>query len=223
MNSLYVSKPYCWAPGIHGSSEWSEWKAGIRNIVRSEEAPELTFTSPIFRRRLSQISRMTVQTVHDIVEAEFSTEKMRNEIQQVFISLRGEIKREFSINEKLIKEGEVSPSAFSLSVFNTPIALAAIQCSLKAGYSVIFPSGQEFSAALKAACAPVLCGDRQDILLVYSDEFVPECYGNLRPEKNESLSFSILISGQKKNDRHRELSLQDFSVQSPSEFLRRLL
>lgn len=215
MKELYISPPCCWAPGVTTNQEWSEWKNGTRQIACTEEAPAISFTTPIFRRRLSQLSKMTIQVVHDAVQ-----EYCCADAKQVFISFRGEIKREFTINEKLIKEKEVSPSAFSLSVFNAPVALAAIACQLKGGYSVIFPSDNNFYNALTAACAPVLCDDEKEVLLVYADELVPECYGNLRPAQNEPMAFAALISSEQKDNRFSKLSV---SKQTPSDFLRGIL
>ena len=221
MKELYFSKPSCWAPGVTSSKEWEEWKQGTRNIQSSEEAPQLLFTTPIFRRRLSQLSKMTIQVVHDAVEMGAC-----KNIKQVFVSMRGEIKREFTINEKLINEQEVSPSAFSLSVFNAPIALASIACELKGGYSVIFPSDDNFYQALMTACAPVLCEDEKEILFVYADELVPECYGDLRPKENLPLAFAAVISLEQKDKSYSKLALdemQQLEAFSPADFLRRIL
>ncbi|MCR5762693.1 MAG: beta-ketoacyl synthase chain length factor [Treponema sp.] len=221
MKGLYISKPSCWAPGISSSQDWAEWKNGAKSILCTEDTPPLSFTTPIFKRRLSQLSKMTIQVVHDAIET-----SPCKDIKQAFISMRGEIKREFTINEKLIKEHEVSPSAFSLSVFNAPIALASIACKLKGGYSVIFPSDGNFYNALTAACAPVLCDDEKDMLLVYADELVPECYGTLRPENNEPFAFAAVISSEKRDSTYAELKLQEITEKetfSPADFLRGIL
>ena len=116
------------------------------------EVPKLEFAEPLFKRRLSQISKMTIQVVHDIMEKTSLTD----ETKLMFVSLRGEIKREFTINELLIEDGSILPASFSLSVFNTPIALATLCMKLKGGYSVIFPSKNNFLDAFKTAVAPVL-------------------------------------------------------------------
>ncbi|MBR1911632.1 MAG: beta-ketoacyl synthase chain length factor [Treponema sp.] len=225
MKELFISNPFCWAPGISTAEEWAEWKNGTRHIQCTEESPSIDFTAPVFRRRLSQLTKMTIQVVHDAVQVYDCTN-----IKQVFVSQRGEIKREYTINEKLITEQEVSPSAFSLSVFNAPIALASIACHLKSGYSVMFPSGNNFSDALDAACAPLLCKDETDILFIYADELVPECYGALRPTENEPLAFAAVISSQKRNDSFKVLSLHELHQAqqiakhiSPSDFLRGIL
>ena len=63
------------------------------------EKPKLEFADPLFKRRLSQITRMTVQVLHDLVE---ECPAVR-EYKQVFVSFRGEIEREFTINRELFR------------------------------------------------------------------------------------------------------------------------
>ncbi|MCH5290500.1 MAG: beta-ketoacyl synthase chain length factor [Treponema sp.] len=190
-NTVYCSSPSCWAPGLDSAQDWYEWACGTKHRECTNDAPALEFTPPLFRRRLGQLCRMTVQVVHDALE-----QTGCGDIKQVFVSCRGDISREFAINKQLIQENSILPASFSLSVFNAPIALATIACGLKSGYSVIFPSKGNFASAFFAACAPVLCGHEQSVLFVYGDEVVPECYGSLCPQHNVALSFATVISAQ---------------------------
>ena len=190
MSEVFVSKPVMWAPGLEEDpKKWNEWLNGAADIEKSSSAPKLEYTDPLFRRRLSQISRMTVQVVHALLE-KYGFDK---ETKLVFISFRGEIAREFSINKGIIEEKTILPAGFSLSVFNTPVALATIAFGLTGGYSAVYPSKGDFSAALKTALAPVLCGDEKNIVLVYADELVPECYG----VDSTPLAFAALVSREK--------------------------
>ena len=189
MNKIFASRPCCWAPGLETPSDWQEWLSGNKGIENTEDAPSLSFTSPLFRRRLGQLCRMTVQVVHDILE-----QTGCGDIKQVFISKRGDIKREFTVNKTLIEDNTVLPAAFSLSVFNAPIALASIACNLKSGYSAIFPSNGSFSSAVLAAAAPVLSGHEDKIILVYGDEAVPVEYGKLSPEDEFPMAFATVLS-----------------------------
>lgn len=165
------------------------WKAPLEN---PKEKPKLEFADPLFKRRLSQISRMTIQVVHDLIE-EIPEAK---DSKQVFVSFRGEIEREFTINKGIIEDSEILPAGFSLSVFNTPIAAASLCLKLKAGYSVIYPSKQDFSSAFLGAASPVLSGSEQNIIFVYADEYVPDCYEGLQPKNNIGMAFSCILSAE---------------------------
>lgn len=163
------------------------WNASPDN---PKEKPKLEFADPLFKRRLSQITRMTIQVVHDLIEE--VPEAV--EYKQVFVSFRGEIEREFTINRGIIEDSEILPAGFSLSVFNTPIAAASLSLGLKAGYSVIYPSKSNFKDGLFGAAAPVLSGSEEKIILVYADEYVPDEYGALQPDNNSGYAFACIIS-----------------------------
>ena len=219
MRNLYVSDTMAWAPGLgNDQALWKEWANGKASIALTNESPKLEFTDPLFRRRLSQITKMTVQVIHDLLEKSH----FDKETKLVFMSLRGEISRTFSVTKGLVQDNMILPAGFSLSVFNTPISSATLAFGLKGGYSVIYPSKSDFSQAVKAAVAPVLAGTEKELVLVYADELVPEAYGDKRPEENIPLAFASVLSAEKKASC---IALEDFSDigKSPSEFLRFLL
>ena len=214
MSEVFVSKPVMWAPGLEDDpKKWQNWLTGAVDIEKSKSAPKLEYTDPLFRRRLSQISKMTVHVIHGFSE-KYGLDK---ETKLVFVSLRGEIAREFSINQGIIEEKTILPAGFSLSVFNTPVALATIAFGLTGGYSAVYPSKGDFSAALKTALAPVLCGDENDVLLVYADELVPECYG----VDSTPLAFAALVSSEKTENNFELADIVE--EKTPIDFLKALL
>ena len=177
-------------------------------------APKLEWTEPIFRRRLSQLTKMTVQVVHDL----FSDGTLDKNTKLVFLSFRGELEREFKVNKTLIEEESILPAAFSLSVFNAAIAQATIALGLKGGYTCVFPSGADFASGVLSATAPVLAqGGDAKIVLVYADENVPDYYKEFLQGPNEPLAFAALLSSQKK-DNSVKLDLENIP-RSPREFV----
>jgi hypothetical protein len=184
---LFVTRFTAWAPGFGDLTAWDEWAGGSKDIPAVKDSPDLAFTEPLFRRRLSQISRMTIQVLHDLLPFKEGTKV-------VFLSFRGEITQQFKINKMIIEDHAVLPAAFSLSVFNTPPALAAMALGLTAGYTAVYPANG-FRSALLTAAAPVLSGSAQEIALVYADELCPPEYGDLRPADNTPLAFGAVLSG----------------------------
>lgn len=132
------------------------------------ELPKLAFCDPLFKRRLSQISRMTIQVVHDVIQKNPNARQSK----LVFASFRGELSRQLKINKSLYEDADIMPASFSISVFNTPPAAATIAEKIKAGYTAVYPSEDDFHSALLAAAAPVLCGAEKEILFVYADEYI---------------------------------------------------
>ncbi len=221
---LFVSRFSAWAPEIENSGEWNEWVLGRRELSsNSNKAPEITFTEPMFRRRLSRISKMTIQVVHDLLP--FDKEKTK----LFFISFRGEISKQLKINKMVIEDNSILPAAFSTSVFNAPIALASIAFGLKGGYSAVFPGNNSFSSGLAAACAefPALedgAENEDELVVVYADEDVPSEYSALLPTElpNKSnpapLAFGFVLTKKQSAVSFSALKEKD----SPYDFLKAL-
>jgi len=211
---IYITRFSAWAPGIEIPCEWDKWALGERNILPEAKAPEIAYTDPTFRRRLSQVSKMSIQVIHDLLP-------LKEDTKILFSSFRGELSREFQIFRMLKEEGALRPAAFSLSGFNTPVALACIAFGLKGGYSAIYPAKDSFSACLKAAQA-VLCGTTGDLVLVYADENIPpECSCFFRPSPSPA-AFALLLSG---NSQSSSVSLSSLNTEedNPLAFLRQVI
>ena len=196
MTDIYVARFSAWASGIENADEWNEWALGKRQLCLSGESPAITFTDPMFRRRLSQISKMTIQVVHDLLPVDEDTK-------MIFLSIRGELSKQYIINRMVIEEKAVMPAAFSFSVFNTPIALASMAFNLKGGYSALYQEQNSFSSGLAAACAALLAGVKDELIVVYADEAVPQEYaaiykGSRGNKANQAdaapLAFGLLLT-----------------------------
>jgi hypothetical protein len=201
---VFVSRFSAWAPGICGLDQWREWADGRREIGEcgeSSESPALSWTEPLFRRRLSQISKMTIEVTKRLCPVEEGAKL-------VFASFRGELGCQFKVNKMLVEDGALTPAAFSLSVFNTPPALACIALSLKGGYSAVYPGGDKFVYGFLSAAAALLSEDvksesekskgAKDVIFVYADELVRDEYrscmkGAVPPPP---LAFAALLSAQ---------------------------
>lgn len=185
-----------------------------------QEMPKLEYVDAMFKRRLSQLSRMTIEAVHGVVEKNPAAVESK----LFFSSFRGEISRQLKINKSLIEDADVMPAQFSISVFNTPPAVATIALKMKSGYTAVYPSEDNFKSAFLAAAAPVLCGSEKQIVFVYADENLPEEYSDCRyMDKTcreaflKPLAFACTLSLQK-TDSGVEVGL-DFPFDSPEKFL----
>ncbi|MBO4546021.1 MAG: beta-ketoacyl synthase chain length factor [Treponema sp.] len=194
---MFVSNVCVWAPPADDLSA----------------SPKLEWTQPIFRRRLSQLTKMTVQVARDLFEGS----SIDKNTKIVFVSFRGELEREFKVNQTLIQDDQILPAAFSLSVFNAAAAQATIALGLKGGYNCVFPSGSNFTDGFLAAAAPVLAGTEESVVLIYADENVPDYYKEFLQGPNQPLAFAALLSSQKKGDA-LELNLDNIP-RTPQEFI----
>jgi hypothetical protein len=128
---------------------------------------------------------MTIHVLHEIMP-------IGENVKIVFVSFRGEVTQQFKINKMMIEEGDLSPAAFSQSVFNTPPALAAIALGLKAGYSAVYTAC--FNTGFQAAVAPLYSGKAEMVVFVYADELCPPEYGGLCPQPDKPLAYAVLLS-----------------------------
>jgi hypothetical protein len=212
-NEIYISRFSAWAPGIENAEEWEEWAQGRREMICASESPKIEFTDSMFRRRLSQISKMTIQVVHDLLP-------VKEETKMLFLSFRGELSRQFKVNKMQIEDGSFLPAAFSFSVFNAPVALASMALGLKGGYTAVYPINNSIKAGLVAAAAMLNTGSEDELVLVYADEEVPGEYSCLVPEPLPPFAFSLLLS-------RKPCSASVYSMDKneicPKDFLRLLL
>ncbi|MBR7064508.1 MAG: beta-ketoacyl synthase chain length factor [Treponema sp.] len=210
---ICISNLCAWAPGVVTPDEWKAWEKGERDILLTKDAPKLEYTDMLFRRRLSQVSKMTVQVVHDVLEQDANAKNYK----QVFISFRGELQREFQVSKMLVEEHAILPANFSLSVFNTPIALATIALDLHAGYTAIYPAKENFNSAFQGAASSILCANEkspdQKIILVYADELIPEEYNSVEKRACTPFAFACILSkaGTLENTSRKVFTIEDVS------------
>jgi hypothetical protein len=201
-------------------TRFSSWAPGER------ESPALEFTEPLFRLRLSQISRMTIKVLHDLMPIPEGAKIL-------FSSFRGEIGQQLKINKMLVEDEALMPAAFSLSVFNSPPALASMALKLTAGYSAVYTAEGRWDGALLAAAAQAAYGAGETVL-VYADEIIPPEYHALvsRPAlgaaEPRAFAFAALLSHRGGGMPSRGLPLQGWPLfgavprDSPEAFLKYL-
>lgn len=187
----------------------------------SDEEPKLEYLSPLFRRRLSQLTRMTVEVVHDILEKEKDFNRADTKI--VFASFRGELGQTYKVNEQFAEDKEIKPATFSLSVYNCPVAQATIAFSLEGGYTAVYPKEGDFYPALLAAVSPLLCGDEKEVLFVFADETVSEVYKDVplygkSSQKDNPFAFAALLTSKEDSD-CIPLNISDWKNKTSEDFI----
>jgi len=187
MDDIYIVRFSTWACGIKNADEWRQWASGEREMVCDNVGPDISYTDSMFRRRLSQISKMTVQVVHDLLPLDENTKMF-------FLSFRGEISKQLKINKMVLEEKSLTPAVFSLSVFNTPVALASIAFGLKGGYSALYPGNNSLSSGLAAVKAALLGGTNERIVFIYADEEIPQEYKSIITYNAPPFAFAMILS-----------------------------
>ena len=186
-NEIYISRFSAWAPGLETAEEWKEWAQGRREMVCASEGPKIEFTDAMFRRRLGQIAKMTIQVVHDLLP-------VKEETKMLFLSFRGELSKQFKKTKMQIEDRSLLPAIFSFSVFNAPVALASMALGLKGGYTAVYPANNSIKAGLITAAAMLDTGQADELVFIYADEDIPQEYSCLVWEPLPPFAFSLLLS-----------------------------
>lgn len=194
-------------------TKYSFYKPSPENLT---ESPKLEYVDALFRRRLSQITKMTIETVHGVIPG-------NEDAKLVFSSFRGEISRQIKINKGLVEDADVLPAGFSISVFNTPAAAATIALKMKGGYTAVYPSEDNFKSAFLSAAASIMAGSESDkekkVIFAYADEKIPEELENCKGFKTDvPLALACVLSSEEK-DGAASIDLDSAALNSPEEFL----
>ena len=147
-------------------NRWAYWAPPADNQAAS---PSLDYVSPLLKRRLSQLTRMTIEVVHQVLDA-------APETPLVFVSSGGESARQLQVDRMLIEDGGILPAPFSLSVFNASPAMATIALCMKGGYTALYPAGNILEEAFACGAAPIMAGETESVILVVADQQLPAEY-----------------------------------------------
>lgn len=184
---LVVRRWAAWAPGVEDAASWDRWAKGEATIAGSVE-PDVSFVSPLQRRRLSEASRMAFAVAAQCMEDADAGAPW------VFCSRYGEYPRSFEILQDLARQQPASPTAFSMSVHNT----AASQFSIHRRDRSQFTALAAGEATLEAAFVEAWCRIGQatggSVLLVYHDQPLPDLYRQQATTVTHSLALALLLS-----------------------------
>ena len=174
---LYINSRAYWAPPADNQAA----------------SPPLDYVSPLLKRRLSQLTRMTIEVVHQVLAS-------APDSPLVFVSSGGESARQLQVNRMLIEDGDILPAPFSLSVFNASPAMATIALGMKGGYTALFPASNMFQEGLAYGAAPIMAGETESVILVFADQQLPAEYNDIaEPEdKIPPYAAAFVLSSEKK-------------------------
>ncbi|MBI9109194.1 MAG: beta-ketoacyl synthase chain length factor [Spirochaetales bacterium] len=185
--SVYISRWSVWSPGVCTKEDWQAWSCGKKSLSSSFEKPVLDYVPSLFKRRLSQLTRMTIQVGHEVLSG-------HPPMKLAFASVYGEIGQQLKITKKLVEENEVSPANFSLSVFNTPVAALSIVEKNTEGYVACYPGPEAFKTGFLESAAAILAGSDRDRLFITADENIPEEYKALHEGKSMPYAIALVLS-----------------------------
>ena len=204
-----------WAPGLREKSDWQTFLTSDESRLPEGSAISYLYLTPRQRRRLSDISKITLDVAVGAVGK-------YQQVPTVFASRRGEVSRMAELLQDICSSGEASPTAFSLSVHNTASGLFSIQTGNTAPSTAIAAGHDTVLSALVEACAQIACG-HDKVLLVISEDVMPEVYAPFQQEGEHSIAAAFLLTNTDDYQLEVTPSLVEQAAQSTSEQLVQLL
>ena len=184
--AVSVDRWAAWAPGIETRDEWQAWARGERVFGPPDAKPDVSFVKPMARRRLSRLSRMSLE----VAEA-CRADEVRPFY--VFCSRYGEYNRTMEALGGVVRGEPMSPAAFSGSVHNTSAGHFTIIHKDRTSSTTVTASEATFEAGVLEAWTALKNGKCSRALVVYHDEPLPTFYGNPSPELKTPLAMAVAI------------------------------
>lgn len=152
--------------------------------------PDVSFLPLMQRRRLNFLSKIFFHVVN-------VCEPSARDIPIVFGSRYGELPRTMNILKSLGINEPISPTDFSHSVHNTPVALYSIFAKSQQPVNAIAAGEDTFMATLLETTAQFHSSNK-DVLLVFAEDKLPDPYTRSNPEESElAYGIALLVSAEK--------------------------
>lgn len=201
-----------WAPGIESTQQWQQFCTGTADID-SPAKPDVSFLPPMFRRKLSFLSRMIFSTVHSLEE--------RNgpiEAPTVLATRHGELDLSIELINSEISGSPFSPARFSMSVHNSPVGFLSIQNKNRLANTAISAGKRTLEMGLYESLA--MLEQHSQCLLIYADQALAEVYQDFKDEDDIPLCLALILQ---KGVPERDFSFSSADIFQPLQFIKQTL
>ena len=187
MLSFGIERWDAWTTGIRDKSDWNRFLTDTPETVSVETPVNYHHLKPRQRRRLSDISKITLDVAFGAAGD--------SQVPTVFASRRGEVDRMAGLLHDICREEEASPTAFSLSVHNTTSGLFSIQSGNQTPSTAIAAGCDTVAAAFIEACCQLARGQQQVLLVIYEDA-MPEVYRPFAVNAEQPVAAAFLMNNE---------------------------
>ena len=183
-----------WSGNLQTREQWSAWANGELEYQSSDDLPALKEIPAMQRRRLSSYAKITLDCILKAGSGHLSS------VPCVFASRHGDLHKTAKLIEDVADKEGLSPTHFGLSVHNAVAGLFSIYSKNKQPMTAIAAGEDSFMMALLDAYAKLNSGKYENILLVYSDEIVPEKYQEFVSKEEKNVAIAMLLSKEQTNN-----------------------
>jgi hypothetical protein len=191
---FHIKKCSAWCGNLRTSQYWQQWALGEILYQEADDLPALKEIPAMQRRRLSHFAKLTMQCVLDVISDE------SDDLPCVFSSRHGDLHKTAKLIEDVAQKSDLSPTHFGLSVHNAVAGLYSIFAKNKQPMTAISAGEDSFLMALVDGYAKLESQKLDKVLVVYTDEVVPEKYSQYVSEAERTISIALILTRQKNNN-----------------------
>lgn len=176
-----------WSPGLASRADVREWLAADSAPGDPADRPDVRFVPAMLRRRLKRMARMQVSVARQCLGDEDS-------FPMVFASRDGEIHRTADLLTDLLRDGDMSPAGFSLSVHNSASGVFSIARRDPTATTTVAAGEDTLPMAVLEALAQLRCAGPPRVLVAFADEPLPVPYDAYESGAVEPIGLGLLLS-----------------------------
>lgn len=148
----------------------------------------LQWVAPMQRRRMTAFSKMVLHSAYQVTQ-----QHQHDQLAAVFSSRHGDLHKTANLLIDIINKQELSPTGFGLSVHNAAAGLFSIIKNNTSAMNAIAAGAESFMCALIEAYVRLNEGDEKMMLVVHTDEVLPQIYSQFADEQQVTHSIALLM------------------------------
>ena len=181
-----LDKWTAWAPGIETPEQWKNW-AGDISLIEDQGSPKVNFLPAMFRRRLSQLSKLALTSAYSCINDE-------GPISTVFVSRYGELNTTMKLLEDIANNSPISPTGFSTSVHNTASGMYSIAKKDHSPSTAIAAGVDSLEAGFIEAVCQLSNRQQARVMLVLAEEPLHHHYSQYSDMPEKPFTLALLLS-----------------------------
>lgn len=184
---ISIKNCVAWCGNLRTEQDWQQWAEGSLQFKDEADLPALKQIPAMQRRRLSSFAKLTMHCVLEALANE------TNNLPCIFSSRHGDLHKTSKLIADVAAKDDLSPTHFGLSVHNAVAGLYSIFANNKQAMTATSAGEDSLLMALVDAYAKLASQNLDKILVVYTDEVVPDKYKDYVPATEKSIAIALII------------------------------
>lgn len=188
-----IKQCVAWAGGLTTAQDWQAYAQGQKGLDTLQELPQLKQIPAMQRRRLSPFAKLALHCALTAADECLTT------VPSVFVSRHGDLAKTSKLIEDVADKEPLSPTNFGLSVHNAVGGLFSIYTGNKAPLTAVSAGEDSFFVGLVDALSKLKANAYQEILLVFTEQLVPEIYQPYIEQDEKTIACALLLAPVRKS------------------------